>query len=194
MNRDIRHFVLCMGLCALSAVPAPGQDPVASALLASQREAMKKLAFMDGTWRGPAWTIVSGGKKHHITQTERIGPFLDGAVKVIEGRGYDTDGKVTFNALGIISYDVNQKSFVMRSYAQGRSGDFPLKLTSDGFSWEIPAGPGVTIRYSATVKNGSWKEVGDRIIRDQEPVRFFEMELKRMGETTWPAEGALLPK
>src|SRR5215831_18289003 len=73
-------------------------------LIAAQREAMKRLAFMDGVWRGPAWTILPSGDKSTVTQTERIGPFLDGSVKVMEGRAYDSDGKVPFNAFGTISY------------------------------------------------------------------------------------------
>ena len=64
---------------------------------------MLPLASMDGVWRGPAWTILPSGEKHSVTQTERIGPLLDGSVKVIEGRGYDADGKVAFNAFGTIS-------------------------------------------------------------------------------------------
>jgi hypothetical protein len=68
---------------------------------------MVPLAFMDGVWRGPAWVIGPSGERHTITQTERIGPFLDGSVKVIEGRGYDSEGKVTFDAFGTISYRVS---------------------------------------------------------------------------------------
>jgi len=49
---------------------------------------------MDGVWRGPAWIILDSGQKHQITQTERIGAFLDGSVKVMEGRGYEPDGRV----------------------------------------------------------------------------------------------------
>ena len=41
----------------------------------------------------------------------------------------------------------------------------------DGFVWEIPAGP-MTFRYTAVVRNGVWREVGDRIVPDKEPVRF----------------------
>ena len=52
-----------------------------------------------------AWTLLPSGEKHAITQTERIGPFLDGSVRVIEGRGYDADGKVAFNSFGTISYN-----------------------------------------------------------------------------------------
>ncbi|MCP6769373.1 hypothetical protein NL529_31455, partial [Klebsiella pneumoniae] len=80
-----------------------------AAILAAQREAMAVFAFMDGVWRGPASTVLPSGDVHAITQTERIGPFLGGAVKVLEGRGYEADGRTSFNALGIISYEVETK-------------------------------------------------------------------------------------
>ena len=51
----------------------------------------------------------------------------------------------------------------------------------------------MTIRYTATIKGGSWLEVGDRILPGKEPVRFFEMNLKRIGDTTWPAAGRCSP-
>ncbi|MDQ2944650.1 MAG: DUF1579 domain-containing protein, partial [Acidobacteriota bacterium] len=53
-------------------LPALGQGPPdAAALIAAQKQAMAPLAFMDGVWRGPAWTILPSGEKHTITQTER---------------------------------------------------------------------------------------------------------------------------
>jgi len=51
----------------------------------------------------------------------------------------------------------------MQSTAQGYTGNFALRPIPDGFAWEIPAGP-MTIKYTATVKDGVWHEVGDRII------------------------------
>lgn len=147
---------------------------------------------MDGVWRGPAMTVEAGGAKHEITQTERVGPMLDGAVKVVEGRGYAADGSVAFNALGIISYDPAQQAYSMRSYAMGNAGDFALTPTADGFTWDIPAGP-MTIRYTAVIKDGTWHEVGDRIMPGMEPVRFFEMTLTHVGDTTWPA-GESVPR
>ena len=142
---------------------AQGQErPDPATLLTAQKEAMLRLAFMDGVWRGPAWTILPTGEKHAVTQTERIGPFLDGSVKVIEGRGYDADGKVAFNAFGTISYNPATRAYNMHSYAQGSAGDFALKPTPDGYVWEIPAGP-MTNRYTAVIKDGAWREVGDRI-------------------------------
>src|SRR5947208_8052776 len=109
---------------------ASGQGrPDPATLIAAQREAMAPLTFMDGVWRGPAWTILPSGEKHNITQTERIGPFLDGSVKVIEGRGYNADGSVGFNAFGIISYDPATHAYNLHSHAMGQAGDFVIKPT-----------------------------------------------------------------
>ena len=182
--------VLALSLAGLAPAADAQGRPDPAATVAAQREALAKLSFLDGLWRGPAWTISPSGEKHTVTQTERVGPFLDGAVKVIEGLGYEADGKVAFNALGVISYSPATGAYSLRSYAMGRSGDYVLTLLPDGVRWEIPAGP-MTIRYTATVKDGTWHEVGDRIMPGSEPVRFFEMTLTRVGDTTWPAGGAV---
>jgi hypothetical protein len=191
--RTLRFATFALVMIAGVPLTASGQGrPNPTVLIAAQREAMAPLAFMDGVWRGPASITLPSGGKHTITQTERIGPFLDGSIKVIEGRGYETDGSVGFNAFGIISYDPVTRGYTLHSHAQGQVGDFALKLTSDGYVWEIPAGP-ATIRYTAVIKNGAWHEVGDRIVPGQEPVRFFEMNLIRVGDTNWPAAGAVPP-
>ena len=192
-RHSVAWFTLLIST-ALVSVTAYGQDrPDPATRIAAQREAMIPFASLDGVWRGAAWTILPSGQKHTITQTERLGPFLDGSVKVMEGRGYDADGTVTFNAFGTISYDPATKAYTMHSYAMGGAGDFVLTRTADGFVWEIPAGP-MTIRYTAVIKNGAWREVGDRITPGKEPFRFFEMNLKRVGDTDWPAAGAIPPK
>ncbi len=187
-----KSMVLLMLLAASCAAMAQGR-PDAAKLIAAQQQALQKLAFMDGVWRGPATTTLANGDKHVITQTERIGPFLDGAVKVIEGRGYEADGRVAFNAFATISFDPATNAYSMRSYAQGNKGDFVVTASDDGFSWEIPAGP-MIIRYTTVIKGGVWKEVGDKIFPNKEPIRFFEMELKRLGDSTWPAAGAVSAK
>jgi hypothetical protein len=155
---------------------------------------MKALAPMNGAWRGQATTLLPGGERRTVTQTERIGPFLGGAVKVIEGRGYDASGQVVFNAFGIVSFDPATKTYSLRSYAHGRKGDFPLKPTADGYTWEVPAGPGAIVRYTATIKDNRLHEVGDRIAGGAEPVRVFEMVLERIGDSAWPDQGAIAPR
>ncbi len=187
----IRYLAaIALSISVLSGISV-GQAPDPTVLLKAQREAIKPLSYMYGVWRGPAETVNPDGTKHAVIQTERIGPFLDGSVIVLEGRGYDaSSGNVTFNAFGTISYNARTKGYLLHSYAQGQAGDFVLSPTSDGYIWEIPAGP-ATIRYTAVIKNGAWREVGDRIVPGKDPVRFFEMNLKRVGNTDWPAAGAV---
>jgi hypothetical protein len=100
---------------------------------------------------------------------------------------------VTFNAFGTVSFNPATQAYTLHSHALGQIGDFNLTPTAEGYVWEIPAGA-MTIRYTATIKGGAWLEVGDRIIPGKEPIRFFEMNLKRLGDTTWPAAGAIPPK
>jgi hypothetical protein len=185
----MRIAILAVALSVLVPAAAVAQRPPDPAsTIAAQREAMGKLAMMDGVWRGTAWSLTPAGR-HDVTHTERIGPFLDGSVKVIEGRSYLADGKVGFNAFGIVSFNPATGSYTLHSYAQGMAGDFPLKLETDGYSWELPAGPGAVIRYRATIGGGAWKEVGYRVAGAGEPVQIFEMNLKRVGDTGWPAAG-----
>jgi len=158
-------------------------DPAAR--LVAQREAMARFAYMDGVWRGPAWTITPQGR-HEVTQTERIGPFLGGTVKMTEGRGYDAAGAVSFNALGVIAYDPVTHTYSITSWAMGYGGTFPLQVTENGYVWEVPSGPGATTRYTATIRDGAWREIGERIAAGGPPVQMFEMNLRRVGDTNWP--------
>lgn len=184
-------FALAMPLLAAERKSKPYD---AAPLLAAQREAMAPLARLDGAWRGTATIFDPSGKTMRVlTQTERIGSFLDGTVKVIEGRGYEADGKVTFNALAIVSFDPAKGTYNFRSYALGHSGDYLFKPTSEGFVWEIPAGP-MTMRYTTTIKDGIWSEVGERIEIGKSPVRFIELKLQRISDSDWPGFGAVAPK
>lgn len=173
---------------------AQSQPADAPALMAAQRDAMKALAMMDGVWRGPAMTLLPSGEWRTVTQTERIGPFLGGTLKVIEGRGYDATGAVVFNAFGVVSFDPASASYSMRSYALGRRGDFPLRATGDGYSWEVPAGPGAIVRYVATIKNNRLQEIGERMVSGGPPMKVFEMNLERIGDSSWPEVGAIQPR
>ena len=82
-RRSRSALLLLTSAAALSWNVAAQTPPNPAALISAQRDAMKPLAYMDGVWRGPAWTILPSGVKHTVTQTERIGPFLEGSVKVI---------------------------------------------------------------------------------------------------------------
>lgn len=193
--RSILFAAMLVSAAVALATPAlaqQGYDPAPR--VAAQREALMALSGLDGEWRGEAKTLLADGSWHVFTQTERVGPMLDGAVKVVEGRGYETDGSTAFNAFAVISYDPDRKAYSMRSYTSGRWGDYPITPTAEGFNWEIQAGPNMKIAYVATVKDGVWTEVGTRIPKDGPPVKFIEFTVKRHAGATWPAAGSVAPR
>ena len=189
MNR-IAALLVPIALAAAQ-MPAAAQADDPAALIASQSDAMRVFARLAGAWRGPASIRQRDGSKLSFVQTERIGPFLGGSVLVIEGRGYDDHGAVRFNALAIVSYDPAKRAYTLHSHALGRVGDFAFEPTGDGYRWEIPLGPAGKVRYVATVRDGELHEVGERVVEGREPQRIFEMRLQRIGDTDWPAAGAI---
>jgi len=183
----MRLSITAAAALACAAIPAAAQGPYDPATrIAAQRTAMARLAYLDGVWRGPAWSLTPQGRREMI-QAERIGPFLGGAVRVMEGRGYAADGNVAFNAFGVVSFDPGTGNYSLTSWAMGYSGTFPLRLTDDGYVWEAPAGPGAIMRYTAVVHGDSWHEIGERIAGDAAPVRTVELNLRRVSDTDWPA-------
>ncbi|WP_260484287.1 DUF1579 domain-containing protein [Sphingomicrobium flavum] len=178
---------LVIALATALAVPAAAtaQDPQSAALLAEQTERMKAFEWQEGLWRGDA-TFQTPNGPFEMVQVERVGPFLGGSVKIVEGRGYDKDtGEAVFNALGIIKWHNELGEYRFHTFAQGRSGVYPVELTETGYNWWIEAGP-MTMRYETTFTDGVWHEVGYRIMGDAEPVQFFEMKLRRVGDNDWP--------
>jgi hypothetical protein len=169
---------------AAAAPAAPAVAPVQPTPTLVQ--GMAKLGFMRGVWAGPATGTMRTGEHYSVTQTERMGPMLGGDIIAIEGRGYRDDGSTGFNAFAVVSWDPRANKYEMRSYAQGYAGTFELKLTTDGYTWEVPAGPGAVQRFTATIKGDTWREVGEYIAGDKPPVQVFEMNLRRVGDTDWP--------
>lgn len=185
----------CLALAAvLLAAPAAvqAQMPESPNGTEAQRAAIDRLDMLDGEWRGEA-TIHGPGGTTTLTQTERVGSMLGGSIKVIEGRGYAADGSTQFNAMATVSWDTRAGRYGFRSYAQGYSGDYAFEVTDDGFRWETPAGPGAKIEYVAVVRDGTWHEVGTFVAEGQPPRQMIEMRLTRIGDTDWPAGGAVDP-
>ncbi len=89
MKITFQNSLLTLLFTVVLASVIVAQAPDAAATIAAQKEAIKPFAPNYGIWRGQAFTTLPDGRKLEITQTERVGPFLDGSVMVLEGRGYD---------------------------------------------------------------------------------------------------------
>ena len=181
-------------LAATAAVAQPATPP-AMPDAAAQKAAINRLAMFDGTWRGEATVSMPGSPPRKLTHTERVGPMLGGTLKVIEGKSYTPAGADGgFNAFAVISYDDQAKAYAFRAYAQGHASTFPMTVNADGYDWSMPAGPGGTIHYKAVVAGGRWHEEGWYERGGQRVAQVFVMDLKRIGDTAWPAADAVQPK
>ncbi len=182
-----------VAILVVAPVAASAQVPAQPAGSPAQREAVGALDFLDGEWRGQAVVHGPGGTET-LTQTERVGSLLGGSIKIIEGRGYAADGSTVFNAMAVLSWDEREGRYRFRSWANGFSGDYRFERTEDGFRWETPAGPNARIEYVAVVREGAWHEVGTWIAEGQPPRPMIDMRLTRVGDTDWPADGAVSPR
>jgi hypothetical protein len=175
---------------AAAAQPAAAPETPA-AMIAAQQSAMARLKALDGLWRGTGEMIDRPGETpRHMAYTLRVGPFLDGTVKLIEIRGTLADGSLGFHAFNTIYFDAGKGEYRISARAGGRSGDFAFRSTDDGYAWEIgPTGNG--LRYTAHVHDGMWTEVGEVLAPGHEPVHLSSNEVRRIGSTDWPEAGAV---
>lgn len=179
--------LLVLSLLFIIAIPLLAQQPSADTS-AERAAAMAKLVPLHGEWRGTAKGNIRG-QVFDVTQTERVGPMQGGDVVVIEGRGYAASGKLEFNAFALVSYDTTKDVYEFRNYAHGQANTYPFFVTDTGYSWEMPAGPNAKIRYDITITNGKWVEIGYYIRENKEPAKFMELNLERLGDSSWPAAG-----
>lgn len=187
----IMTLALIVAAPTVIATPAAGQALHPQGTEA-QRKAMEAFAWMDGEWRGTAEAMTGPGQTHTVVHTERIGPMLGGSIKIIEGRSYNADGSVAFNAFAVLSWDEANSRYVMRSYANGQAQDFPLEGGADGFRWTVPSRGG-EIRYVTTYKDGEWNELGHFVAEGREPMQVVKLMLRRTGDTGWPAANPVPP-
>jgi len=158
----------------------------------SQPHSDHPLSFMFGEWVGEASGFTPEGP-YKLTQTERVGPALNGDIVVIEGRGYNDAGDTTFNAFAVVSPTGKDGAWQMRSYSMGRAGTFPFEPRENGFVWSTPAGPNARMQYTATFDGDRWSQIGEYMAEGQPARQTFQMELVRTAGSDWPAGGAVAP-
>ena len=188
-RRFAASFAALSVVCCAAPAMAQQFDP---AIATAHRGHLSQLEWMNGEWVGTAEVMVGMGQTRTLRHTERIGPMLDGVIKVIEGHSYEADGSTGFNAFAILSWDDENERYTMRSYVGGMAGDFPLEMTPAGWRWSTPARGG-EIHYETIHDGDSWTETGDFVMPGREPMRVITLRLHRKGDSDWPAGGAVAP-
>lgn len=165
----------------LAAVPAAAQapDPAAAA------QAMQRLAFLHGTWRGEGVTTMRPGQEERASVLETVQPKLAGSALLVEGLGWQgtqgaADYHVVHQAMAVLSHDARTGEYAMRAYRGGGWVDADVTLGDREMVWAFDVPGAGRIRYTIRLdEQGRWHEVGDRSADGQQWQRFFEMRLVR---------------
>lgn len=158
----------------------------AQASVAGQREAMKKLEFLVGQWRGDGWTEVTPGQKRTFRGVEIVQLKLDGLLLTIDGMhrgqvGGTGEEVVVHHAFALVNYDEKNKRYRFQGFtARGNHEDTEATVTDGQMVWGIRIPQFGDVRY--TIKRddkGRWLETGD-VTQDGKTRRFFEMALAKV--------------
>lgn len=146
----------------------------------TQREAMKKLSFLIGSWRGEA-RLFRGTAPVELIQTEVAQYKLDGLILMIEGVGQTkSDGKSALQALGVLSYDDAAGAYHMRAFNDGRWLETDVKLAESGkgLTWGFVLGE-FRIKSSLQIsESGEWTEFHEITVGAGTPRKLMEVAVR----------------
>jgi hypothetical protein len=171
-------------LLLLTAATGLGQDAKAPAV---QQEAMKKLSFLTGEWKGESWTEFVPRQRHTSTGTETVQSKLGGLLLVIEGvhrrKGDGKEpGKVVHGAFGVVSYDEKAKRYRFQAYTnRGNYTEAEAKVGDKKLEWGFRIPQFGDVRYTIALnEKGQWFEIGEVSTDGKQWRKFFEMTLARV--------------
>jgi hypothetical protein len=174
----MRLFAVAASLAAaLLMAPAHAADTPDKA---AHQAAMQKLAFLVGEWEGNASIAMGPGPRQMVAQTERIQFKHDGTLLLIEGQGRSAqNGQIVHDALAVVSFDPATGQYKFRSFvAVGRFAETTATVSGYTMVWGLNFGQ-MKVRYTITVENGVWREIGERSGDEKTWTPFFEMTVKR---------------
>jgi hypothetical protein len=162
---------------------SPGQAPT----VAAQRDAMKKLDFLVGQWKGEGWMEFVAGQRRTFQGTEVVQSKVDGLLLAIEGLhrgrlGNKGEEVVVHNAFALVSYDDKAKRYRFQAFTnRGSYEDTEAKVSDGQLVWGMKVPQFGDVRYTIKLDDkGRWFEIGE-VSRDGKTwQQFFEMTFQRV--------------
>jgi hypothetical protein len=142
-------------------------------------DALKKLEFLEGVWKGKGWIMMEGNKQH-FNETETVKLRTGGTLLQIDvfGTSVDNDSVIINNGLAIVNYDPQSKEYKMIFYQSDASAAKATVKIIAGNTAEISIHreTGYT-RFVIEAKNKQWFEKGFSSSDGKTWNQFFEMKL-----------------
>lgn len=163
------------GAGALSSQTADAQAQVA---------ALHRLDRWVGEWSGSGWSVNQQGVRVTFDQRERVERMVGGTVLLVVGHGTSRNAAgaeiTTHDGLVLVTYDPATDRYRWRGRELNRAEmDAEVTLIPGGFSWQIPAGPATTVRFTIQLDDHEWREWGEVRSDGSDWSRFMEVTLRR---------------
>ena len=178
----MRKTLVAVVLLLASSGFVQAQDPGSEG-----REAMKKLNFLVGQWKGEGSVQMGPGQRLTVSAIESVQLRLGGEVLLIEGFGKNKpEGNqpevAGHDALAFLYYDAKAKIYKFQAHrAGGIHVDTEAKVTDRGFEWGFQNEHAGTLRFTMKLTDkGEWFEVGEMSRDGKTWHRFLEMTLQRV--------------
>lgn len=148
---------------------------------AKQIEMLKKLSFLEGSWEGSVWMDYKG-QKLTLKGREVVAFKAGGTVLAVDGKyTVMTNGneRVVHDAFAYITWSA-KNGYILRSFlANGLNAEYTLQVREDGYTWsQTNPTLGGEVRYTMTLTNGRWVEIGERKEADRW-VKFMELDVAK---------------
>jgi hypothetical protein len=170
-------------VCLFPGVVRAAEAPPAT----KQLEAIARLDWLLGTWKGGGWIEFTPGERRIFKQTEVVERKAGGMVITIEGHGTTDQGgtnSTVLDAFTVVSYNPREQKYRWHSHTdKGYVTDVEIKVGEKTFQWSLETPGFGTMRYTMVLnEKGEWAEIGE-MSRDKASWRkFFEMTLRKNPE------------
>lgn len=177
-------------MTSIIGVTAAGLSLAAAGIAEAQQPAERPaeaLHFLIGEWEGTGWAAGPDGQRGEFRVHELIESRAAGHAVSLQGRGWarfgpDAPEAVVHDAFGLIWAGYDGAYHIRSVVMQGHTIEGRIDVNEAGFQWGFDAGPMGETRYTTTVEDGVWREVGERRAdADAEWEIFLEMTLERAG-------------
>lgn len=148
-----------------------------------QIEAMKKLNWLTGEWKGIAYTQMGPAKHDTVYMFETLESDLNGTIIQVRGTGYmdDKHQDVAHDAVAVIYFDPVTKKYKYHAWRVpgGFYVEYEPEITDNSLAWKMDTPQG-KMRYKLIVDDQKkWHEVGEFSRDGQNWMKFFEMFLEK---------------
>lgn len=155
----------------------PPQPPTA------QKEAMKRLEFLVGEWKGEGWMEFGPGQRREFKGTESVHSKCDGLLLTIDGLHHaKPGGAVVHNAFAIVSFDEKLKEYKFEGFTSRGNRENSKAVVGDRqIVWGMKIPQFGEMRYTIKLDDkGRWFEIGE-VSQDGVSWReFSEMTMERV--------------